>query len=79
MLYQPVTSRLPNFKSRLREGVCIYHDGGGVYKLFTDENVVSAKHFRSFEEKFPGTGLIRPGVAKIENGQPSWTDEEFGL
>ena len=68
MLYHPVTSRLPTFKSRLPEGLCIGQDGGRVYKFLTEEKVVMAKHKRAIEEEFPGTARIRQGVAEIKNG-----------
>ena len=76
MLYHPVTARLPPFKPRLREGVCLGHSGGGVYKVLTEERVVLTKHVRAFEDEFPGTGLIRPRDDYAEIGQPSGTDNE---
>ena len=70
MLYHPVTARLPPFKPRLLEGVCLGHSGGGVYKVLKADKVVLTKHVRAFEDEFPGTELIRPGDKNAENWQP---------
>ena len=77
MLYHPVTARLPPFKDRLLEGVCLGHSGGGVYKVLTVDRVVLTKHVHAFEDEFPGTGRIWPRDEFAEIGQPSGPDNEF--
>ena len=59
MLYHPVAPKLPTFETRLQEGLCLGHTGGGVYKVLTAEKVVRTKHIRAFENEFPGTRRIR--------------------
>ena len=35
MLYHPVVDKLPTFKNRLEEGICLGHEGGGLYLVLT--------------------------------------------
>lgn len=58
MLYHPVTARIPPFDSRLREGVCLGHTAGGIYKVLTDSGIVRTKHVREFEDEFPSTARL---------------------
>lgn len=79
MLYHPLTTRLPPFKPRLKEGICIGHSGGGVYKVLSDKKVVLTKHVHAYENEFPGIGKIQPRDENVEKGQSSGTDDEISL
>ena len=35
MNYQPNKARLPTFEKRAHLGLCLYHEGGGVYQVLT--------------------------------------------
>ena len=59
MLYHPVTPRRSTFEPRLKEGFCLRHNGGGVYKVLGAEKVLRTKHVRAFEDQFPGTRRLR--------------------
>lgn len=58
MLYHPVTARLPPFDSRLREGVCLGHMTGGIYKILTETGILGTKHVHAFEDEFPSPSWI---------------------
>lgn len=62
ILYHPVTARLPTFKPRLYEGVCIGHTGGGIYEILTADGFKLTKHVRAYEKEFRGMMRIRSGV-----------------
>ena len=74
MLYHPVTARLPPFKPRLLDGVCLGHSGGGVYKVLKADKEVLTKQVRAFEEEFPGTELIRAREKNAKNWPASGSD-----
>lgn len=59
MLYHPVTDRLPTFKPRLYEGICLGHDGGGVYIILTVDGIIRTKYVKPFEEQFPGLSMLK--------------------
>ena len=53
LLYHPVSKQLPTFEQRLYEGVCLGHEGGGVYNVLTVNGIIRTKGVRPFEEEFP--------------------------
>lgn len=58
MMYHPVVDKLPTFAKRLREGLCLGPEGGGIYLVLTDNGTVRTKHVRAYEGQFPGLSLF---------------------
>lgn len=58
-MYHPVTARLSTFDARLKDGIWIGQDGGGVYILLTENSPIRAKHAKAVEHEFPGLPLFR--------------------
>ena len=54
MLYRPVVPKLRTFSPRAEEGLCLYHEGGGVYNILDGELIVRTKHAEAIEKSFPG-------------------------
>lgn len=42
-------------------GTCLYHDGGGVYRVLAEENTPRTKRVRKIENRFPGLNLFTSG------------------
>lgn len=57
VFYQRIAKRLNTFEERTRTGVCLFHDGGGVYHIRTDSGdnskVIRTKHVKFVESEFP--------------------------
>ena len=58
MMYHPVTDKLPTFDARLRDGICLCHERGGVYTFLTVDGAIRKKHFRAIEDEFPGLSFF---------------------
>lgn len=58
MHFGPKRKKLPAFQERLQTGLCLYHQGGGVYQVLTREGVLRTKHVRAEEQKFPGLSVF---------------------
>lgn len=59
-LYRPSGQKLPVFGSRVRNGLLLRHEGGGIYRILTDSGTVRTKHVRFEETSFPGMSGIGP-------------------
>ena len=42
----------------MRDGLCLYHEGGGIYQILTDEAIIRTKHVRTYKFSFPGLSLF---------------------
>lgn len=69
MLYHPVSNKLPTFDVRLREGICLGHQGGGIYTVLTEHGTVRTKHVRAFEDKFPDIDGLRSSDGQSSAGE----------
>lgn len=58
VLVQPIDKKLPKFSSRLIEGVNLGHVGGGLYRVLTENGVITSKHVKMIENQFPGSSLL---------------------
>lgn len=79
MLYQPVQDRLPPLASRLKEGICLLHEGGGIYRVLTAEGIVRTKHVHSYESEFPGLSYIQNGPVPTDETNTDYgdTDDDY--
>lgn len=78
MLYLPAQAKLRTFTARLEEGICLYHEGGGIYNVIEDDRIVSTKQVNANECFFPGLRSVEPhtdevaeaGIADAEDLMP---------
>lgn len=54
MLHRPVQAKVRAFAPRLEDGICLLHEGGGIYNVLADGKVVRTKHVDARESLFPG-------------------------
>lgn len=52
-LYQPFKKSLQTFEPRIEKGLCLRHEDGGIYYVWTELGVVRTKHERFNEDEFP--------------------------
>lgn len=71
VLYRPPVKKLTTFGSRLREGILLLHEGGGVYRVLTDTGTVRTKHVKPLETEFPGMGRIERSKLDDDEGSIS--------
>ena len=74
---QPTKPRLPTFAERVQDGLCLLHQGGGVYLVLIRGGVIRTKHVRVEERKFPGISLFsRARREKVsDTGSVTSTDD----
>lgn len=53
-MYLPVQKTLLTFAPRFQKGVCVLHEGGGVYHVLAKNVVRCTKHMTFIETSFPG-------------------------
>lgn len=53
-MYQVPVKKVPAFASLIRDGICVLHEGDGVYCVLTNTSVLRRKHVRAMETAFPG-------------------------
>lgn len=71
-----MAKRLSTFAPRLVEDVCLFHEGGGVYRVLSNSGTHHTKHVRAFEKDFPGTGRL--GVPGQDVDLDSYTISDQG-
>lgn len=59
--YRPCVKQQRTFAPRVHDGICLYHEGGGVFQVLTEDGVVRTKHARPMEGSFPGLAIFREG------------------
>ena len=75
ILYRPVMDRLPTFSPRLQEGICLGHDGGGVYRVLSMKGIVRTKHVRVLENDFPGLRSLLKNKYRSDQEEEAQTSE----
>ena len=58
VFYRRGVNKLKTFETSVRDGLCLYHEGGEIYRILTDEGIVRTKHVRAYELSFPGLYLL---------------------
>lgn len=53
VMSKPPVKKLSTSRSRLAKGFCLGHDGGGVYKIWTDSHTVRTNQVHFREADFP--------------------------
>lgn len=48
MAYIPLGKKMKRFAVRAGNGFCVYHEGGGIYVIFTEDKIVRTKYIRLF-------------------------------
>lgn len=66
IVYSRGVKKLGTFEPRVRDGLCLYHEGGGVYQVLDIDRVVRTKHVKAEESRFPGLGQF-DGVVHPES------------
>ena len=54
LLYEPPKAKLPTFTTRVRNGINLLHQSGGICQVLTESGVIRTKRIRAVEEEFPG-------------------------
>lgn len=67
VLYRPAVKQLSTFEPRVRDGVNLHHEGGGLYRILTADGIVRTKHVRFEEHKFPGIYSLRTDDAESDS------------
>lgn len=70
MMYQPPVKILPTFTTRMRNEICLRHEGDGVCRVLTDTVIVRTKHVRSMETTFPDLRDIGNVNASTQSKDP---------
>lgn len=76
MVCRPPGKKLGTFSPRAVDGLCLYHESGGLYQVLTAEVVVRSKHVRAMEMQFPGLSIFGQDSSIESTPVP---DEEIDL
>lgn len=76
MLYRPPMKKIPTFEPRAKEGICLYHEGGGIYNILDGDHVVRLKHSEAKELSFPGLQLFSSDSYRTSNSEDSNSKED---
>lgn len=69
MSYRPGVQKLGSFEARMRDGICLYHDVGGIYLVLTVDGVIRTKHVQAQQSTFPGLALFSDGNHVLNDSQ----------
>lgn len=76
MTFRPSVKKLDAFEPRAQNGICLYHQGGGVYDVFDGRYVVRTKHVLAREREFPGLSLFSEQPSQVDEEDEEWEIEE---
>lgn len=78
-MYHQVTEKLPTFDVRIRDGICLGHDSGGVYIVLTKDGTFRAKHVRAIEDDFPVISLFDTIATNMDHTSNSSDEEHLDI
>ena len=64
VLFTPVQRTRETFATRLEHGICLWHHGGGVYRILSASCTHLTKHVLFSENEFPGLSLSPHGSCR---------------
>lgn len=79
VLFRPAAKTLDTFAPHLIEGLCLFHEGGGVYRVLSDSGTVWTKHVRAFEKYFPGTSRLGTPYLDSDSDSGLGGDQEWSV
>lgn len=77
MLCRPSGKKIDTFKPRAINGLNLYHEGGGVYRVLTVDNIRRTKHRKALEDKFPGLKIFRSPA--LDNSSETDPEMDFDI
>ena len=57
MNFRPKENQLITFGPRVRPGLNLLHDDGGIYRILSDDGIVRTKHVTFMKTQFPGISV----------------------
>lgn len=69
--FHPPANKISTFNSRTDDGINLFHEGGGIYRIETSDGTVRTKHGNFIEHEFPGSILSMESENELSSSSES--------